>query len=504
MKKIIAFSVLLALLSAAVFAQDDSGWKIGVAAQITRDFFYTTKATATGESTDPSGTNTLVMGDYIKGSSDVFTYTDGHRNPNRLIVSLGNWGEHYAFYIDAKIDDDWITNRWNGKLSFMKLISGGAEDWYVTGDTGALGEAVVFDGKVGSGRYGGFVPVYEFWDDWLGTGDYNFFGVQRMDRFQQSDNISVTNLSSGPWDDIYAIGVTFGGNIRFAFGSTLDLFAKGFDNPVASASSIQAGFMLSGKGIADILSFDVFYAVNGEDKNTVARGTGAWDNLLGVYIGLGLVENLGLSIGYTASFHKAETAQEPNKAGDGYVPYETSDPIWSGVDLKIKFTGIDKIGITFNNNLSFASAESVEIGDDPGYARVNGLDGNSLVVAKKDSLTQNWFAWNAILGFNFALTDNLGLTFALMNRLSVFSTDGKTDMAGTSVTTTESTTKDNLDVSLRAEYSAGSVTFGLGLNFGIAGVSLESESKGGSTTTTLSGSLNTVTFSVPLFFKVAI
>jgi len=544
MKKIIAFSVLLALLSFAVFAQDDSGWKVGFTGQLSRDFFSASKGSGEWERTDTTtpadatndGKYTGKVGDFIKGSSHMWTWTSANpwdhdtcRPDNRLIVSLSNNGEHYSVYIDAKLDNGWASL---GGPTFMSLLNGGAADWSFSGDTGAIEGPVVFDGKVGTGRYGGFVPAYEFWNDWIQSGDNNFFGVQKKDAWIISDNISNANINGSPWDAVYAVGATFGGNIRLALGSTLDNFQRGTNNPYASSSDVQAAFMLSGRDLGP-LTFDVFYAINGGDNNTVLRGTGKWENLLGAYIGLGIVDNLGLSIGYTANFTKVETAEaqdpDPKVTTRSIVSYESEYPIWSGVDIKINFTGIEKLGITFNNNVSFASVTGAG-GQNFKDTRIYGLDGTVLEGGKITTdlgvggftstqdiktNTQNWFAYNAVLGVNYSLTDNLSVTFALMNLLGVYTTEYEDSTTTTAPGSTASsktskitTTTDELRAAISASYSAGNVSFGLGFVLGLHTDSVEAsiENKSGTTGDKKEGksSLSVVKFGIPIFFKVSI
>jgi hypothetical protein len=551
MKKIVVFSVLLALLSAATFA-DDSGWAIGFAAQLSRDFFSASKAsgewegtqTTTGSTNPLDGTYSGKLGEFIKGSSHMWTWTsqnpwdhDTCRPDNRLIVSISNNGDHHSVYIDAKLDNSWAAlGQWGGpSFKFMDLINGGAADWSFSGDTGAVDGPVVFDGKVGTGRYGGFVPAYEFWNDWIQSGDFNFFGVQKMGvGFVQSDNISTANVASrptSPWDPIYAVGATFGGNFRLALGSTLDNFNRKANNPYASASDVQAAFMVSGRDLGP-LAFDLFYAIDGGDTNTAIRGTGKWENLLGAYIGLNIVENLGLSVGYTANFTKAETAegQDPNVTDKrSIVTYEKEYPIWSGVDIKVKFDGIDKMGITFNNNISFASATGAGLGgrDSKKYTdtRIYGLNGNVLYGGKTTPAdvtgaytdyktnTQNWFAYNAVLGVGYSLTDNLSVTLAVLNLLSVYTVENETETGATGVTAStttnkSTTTSDELRAAISASYNAGNVSFGLGFVLGLVtdSVEKETETKSGSNglKKTYKDSLSVVKFGVPIFFKVSI
>jgi hypothetical protein len=509
--------VLLALLSAAVFAQDNgSGWKIGFKAQLVRDFFYTTKATGEGEvttKTNPAlttdATNTMKLGDYIKGSSNLFTFTNREGFDQRIQVSLSNNGDHHSVYIDMKTDDNWADGPWSS-LSFNDILTGSAADWHFIGDTGGLeGSFVVLDGKVGTGRYGGFVPVYEIWDDYIGAASENFFGVRKTDGFYISNNISATSMTvDTPWHPVFAIGATFADNFRFALGSTFGSFNSGDDNPVASASYTEAGFMFSGRGIAELLSFDLFYAIKGEDLNTVKRGTGEWQNIIGVYAGLDLdktVKGLGVSVGYTANFTQNETAEinvSTTTAVPSYKTYETTNPVWSGIDINVKFSGIEKVGIGFNNNLSFAGVKG-EDKKKPEDALIVGLGGTAL---GKD-YNENWFAYRARLAFSYAITGRLGVTLALNNVLTVFDTDTKIEAAGVTTTIVTKSTTDNLITSLHADYNAGNVTFGIGFTLGLESMTeegeVDSKAAGGGATVTYKFNLNNVRFGVPLFFRVS-
>jgi len=286
--------------------------------------------------------------------------------------------------------------------------------------------------------------------------------------------------------------------------------------------------MLSGKGLGP-LSFDVFYAIKGGDKNTVARGTGgSWENLLGVYAGLNIVEKLGLSVGYTAQFRKDETQemQDTNVSGRSVVAYENEYPVWSGVDIKLNYSGIEKVGLTFNNNISFAAAAGKDTGEKPSDTRVYGLDYTTRMYSGKTSpnattgayinykvQTENWFALNSVLGVDISLSDNLGVTFALLNLLEVttYESEIETGATGTSATTSTSKTvgtKDELRAAITAQFNAGNATFGIGLNFGLVTNANERETEvkylAYKRTTSYKDNISVVKFGVPVFFKVSI
>jgi len=326
-----------------------------------------------------------------------------------------------------------------------------------------------------------------------------------------------------PWAPVYAIGATFGGNFRLAVGSTLgDSFDAGNDNPVASASNVEAGFILSGKGLGPI-TFDLFYAINGKDNNTIARSSGgAWDNLFGVYAGLDLVKDLGLSVGYTAKIKISETQQRNIATGGAdpvYKTYNITNPLWSGVDVNVKYSGIPKVGIGFNNNISFAGTKVEGIPNN--YTDVIvGLTGTTSYVitavpgvSQTRTLTENWFAYKASLSLSYSATDRLGIAFVLRNVLTSYDSlyEAKTTTsANTSTTTnTRKTTTDDLIASVHADYSVGNVTFGIGLTLGVKALTTEREDKSSTSAPsssrleTTKGDGNIVHFGVPVFFRVA-
>jgi len=234
--------------------------------------------------------------------------------------------------------------------------------------------------------------------------------------------------------------------------------------------------------------------MRGNGTNT----TGYWDNTIGLYAGIDGekigVKGLGLSVGYTANFRQRETAQELKDSGDpskGYTTFEVVEPFYSGIDIKAKFTGIEKMSVTFNNNISFTAVKGAGNPNIPGTKRIRGINGLYLSSGEQSQIPdytnnyakneQGWFAYDAILGVTYSITPSLNATFALGNLLRVYSYEYKRTLGYYGVnTTTESTTKrtdDELRISLHAEYGVGNVTFGIGLNFGLVNVVTETETK---------------------------
>jgi hypothetical protein len=486
MKKLIAIAVLLVLLTAAVFAQDE-GWKFGLMAQHTSDLLWATSMSGKSELSNDGSTVTQEFGGLNKGSFNFFNGRNAPTHDNRLLFKISHTGESHEVYADIRMDG-W--EKFKDNKGVLGLLESGCEDWYAKGNAG------IFNGQIGTAGYGGFVSTQATWNDYLGWNELCRFGVWRAEEgFLVGDDFRTWSQ----WGTILALGAGFG-DFKFSIGHRLDPDYS-FDNappsyndPTDSKSSINASFMFSGRPI-DLLTFDLFYSVIGKDTDTFARTeaghSGEWGNIIGAYVGLNVVENLGLSLGYTANF----TAYDKGAyADDGDLtkskPVTYTAPIYSGVDLRVNYSGIDKIGLTFNNNLSFAGVKGKEIKADSDEIILN-FSGKPY---DKD-LSQDWFHWDAELKASLSLVDNLSLTAHLGNRLAVLSEEDST-----SSTTIKSTTTDNeLRVAVNAEYGIGTVTVGTGVFFSVLSKTVKYEAG----SSTYDGNTNVVSFGIPILFKVA-
>jgi len=311
-----------------------------------------------------------------------------------------------------------------------------------------------------------------------------------------------------------AIGIGLGDSFKLGLGYRFDPYyyggnsADAGNDPTASKSAINASLLFSGSPV-DALTFDLFYAIKGQDNNSFARPTypsyDTWGNILGAYVGINGIDNIGLSFGFTFNFDVAETAAWDAKGEDAVT---ATLPAYSGVDIRFSFSGIDKIGLTFNNNVSFAGVTGKGDGKVPDSKRkevVVGVLGNELFNGQTDS----WFHWNTELKFSFAFIEDVGLTLHLANQLGVKSYAHTTAYIDNS--TAKGTYTDNeFRVSFMAQTGAGSFTIASGLFFSLASKAIDYESKfettvGGtntSRTSTLKGNVDTITFGIPIMVQV--
>jgi hypothetical protein len=550
MKKLVAISVLFAILTVAVFAQDDEGkWKFGFMAQHFSDLLWATSMSGKYERTSTAPgytTQTGEYGKYNKGSINFFTQPDARPQPwngkafvptpdNRLLLSISNSGENYDVYADIALDA-WAEAFAYGGESVMALLSEGAADWY------AKGVAGIFNAQIGTSGYGGWVNSFGTWNDFVGR-DWNKlsrFGVWRANGGWLVGNDFRT---WDEWGAVLAVGAALGDNYKLSLGYRLDPGfgdnnPKSHNNPAESYSSINASFMLNGR-VSDAINFDLFYSIMGSDPNTFSRplidpavtwlsqfsiapagGTstaasnGNWNNILGAYIGLNVVENLGLSLGYTANFSVYETYGYVDTASGATAkdskPVTFTAPFYSGIDIHMSFSGIENIGLTFNNNISLAGVKNTEKYDATKYTEkfILNFGGTPIINANDgESSSYDWFRWGTELKTTFALIDNVGLTLHLGNELAVTSDEIVTvPLTGITTTNTTKRTNNEFHAALTATYGIGAVTVGAGLFLGITSKAVENESVTTGTvsgTTTYKGNSDVVSFGIPIMFKVA-
>jgi hypothetical protein len=527
MKKLVAISVLFAILTVAVFAQDDEGkWKVGFKAQFVTDMLFMTSASGKSERTNAAGTWKQEFGKYNKGTIiwfDNAEQTDSGSPPrtltghtSRMLLSLSNSGENYEVYADIAFDD-W-HNKWGGVLDFL---GNGSADWYLKGTAG------IFEAQVGSNWFntGGWVSAMATWNDWYEWNTLNRFGVWRRTAGYAPGDwwvggfVASDDFRTWPeFGNTATVGMHLGDNFKFTLGyklnpgySPYDDQANNFADAWASKSSINGSFLLSGRPV-DALTFDLFYSVIGKDEDTLRRpvtttagytnpgsGNGFWHNTIGAYIGLNIVENLGISLGYTANFNAfdagsylaAADVADPTKS----KPVTYNAPMYSGIDVRLSYSGIDKIGLIFNNNVSLANVKGEKVDD---YKEKVTLLFNETTF-NAEGQTQDWFHWESSLQVTLGFIENVGLTLQLGNRLGV-STD-ETSLSGSS--SKDITTNNTFRATLGADYGVGAISLGVGLIFQLDSTKVENTNTTGSTTTSFTGETNVVKFGIPLVIKVA-
>jgi hypothetical protein len=521
MKKLIAIAVLFVGMTAAVFAQDGgwgSPWKFGFSAAFTTDMLWATSAkesaTLSGSIAGTPLADAYEFGNINKGSISFFPYQ--HNAPStdhRLQLSIVNSGDNYDVHADITWDD-WSYN-WG---SVYRFLTSGNADWHAKGTLG------VFDGFIGNTGYNGWVDRGSTWNGWIGWNQLCRFGLWRSENggtFLTSNAFQYYN----EWGPAFVVGVQPVDMLKFAIGYRLNPYWSNWngdaDKPYDSKSNINAGFILSGRPL-DGITFDLFYAVLGGDDNTLYpnKGDGKWANTLGAFVGVNLIDNLGISIGYTGNFNAYETMRMESAAdlaagqGDKTLKVETVAPFYSAVDLRFNFSGIDKLGLVFNANLSFASANGKEL--NVYYNKVNrrlseanlattvvNNPGDTPTWAWKDG----WFHLQGELQASLGFIDGVPIVLNIQDMLGVTTTEDIFDDKDhpNKITVKSKASTNEFRVSLKTEYGVGSATLGIGLFLSVASTDVEVSGTEANTNDSFKLVANsTITkFGIPLLFKVA-
>jgi hypothetical protein len=458
---------------------------------------------------------TWEFGNYNKGTINFFG--NDSRLPhadNRLELGIINEGENYKVFLPIGIDN-WI-GAFGGDMKVGDILVNGSSktDWYIRGTAG------IFNGQLGSDGYGGFVDTRATWNSWLGWNMLCRFGVWRADDgFVVSDQFRTWN----EWGTIVALGVTPVDNFKFSLGYRVNpfwsLWAPG-GGAYDSMSSINASFLFSGRPV-DGVTFDLFYSVIGRDTDTIERPrasaadryafpAASWSNTIGAYVGLDIIDNLGISLGYAVNFNAYESggwyvnAEEVNRE----VKYKS--PLYSGIDLHLKYSGIDNVPITFNNNVSFTGVKGEKNYDDT-PAGVDEYWGNLVLNLAENNVlsegwSQDWFHWNTELTVGLGFIDGVGLTLSLGDNLGVQTdTFVNPDVDGYVAKSVLVGVSNELRVSLFASHGVGAVEVGAGLFFGLNSTmaTFDQTYQAGVGSAKATYNSDVVTFGIPLMFKVS-
>ncbi|GHV96143.1 hypothetical protein AGMMS50293_24630 [Spirochaetia bacterium] len=470
MKKLIAVSILLVLLSATAFAQFKVGFKADIAPE-----FLAVKA-PTGDYKDATPDDNKATFDLL--SSSFFDATE-------LRLTFGYTGENVQALLELKLDD--LIKRGNDTATggLDSILASSFGDYYVKGTAGKLygyfGNTAD-RGKTTAGRYQNFNDYLRFKVDNFGI----ITGVTTTTGSSPS-NLAVTAIdvnslrNNGATSQAATKGpyVSFGLNFSPIFieiASDLGMEQVINATNANSQSKVGGAFRVSGEKVADLVNFDVIYRISGRDTNTRkdSNNTGSWNNSFGLYANLALTDTFGISAGYSGAVLVTE---KNDVAGVGTI--KTTNPFYSGIDLRFFFSGVDKLKITFNNNISFAGNK----GSSSATENNVGVTG-TLSDGEKDS----WFALYNALGADYAITDKLTGTLQLANVLGVT----KEEATGYESTNT----KDIFEVALSTLYK-----FNANVNFE-AGVLLGITSEKDEATGSTSGDAGYIYFGIPLRFKV--
>jgi len=213
-------------------------------------------------------------------------------------------------------------------------------------------------------------------------------------------------------------------------------------------------------------------------------------------------------------------------------------PIYSGIDLRLGYSGIDKVGLKFNNNFSFAGVNGDKVEEDTSATsvlhtyvykeKINLLLDEKEVLKPTgknagDGLTQGWFHWHSVLNADLNFFDGIGLDVGFMNDLDV--TTNKLDksvtkpVTGTTILRTDRTESNNtvtnniFRAAVGVKYPVGNVSLKIALYLILDSTLIEEEksitttrSDGGTpqvVKTTQKKNDDVLKFGIPITFSVS-
>jgi hypothetical protein len=172
-----------------------------------------------------------------------------------------------------------------------------------------------------------------------------------------------------------------------------------------------------------------------------------------------------------------------DKGQSGTDAIDIVNPFYAGIDVHFQFSGVEKLKIFTNNNITFSGVQGVDPAD---KKTVYGFDDSAPGLGK--DVKEGWFAMFNSLGVTYDLTEKLTAAFQLANLLGVLSGESP----GTK--TSDSTNKFCVTASTLYAFNAN-----VSLEGGIA-MMAEGGTVDNGTTKTDKGIFS---FGIPLRFKVS-
>ena len=345
-------------------------------------------------------------------------------------------------------------------LLFLRQL----DEWWIRGRAGVftawLGNAEAGSGVTSAGRFQDF-------SDWTRGVKIDGFGIMipasvenpatLNDGSEHNSFLRMWRLSSHPGNPptgahdrdtpvVLIMSARFLNLLDFPL--TVDL---GFDpgrntghgntNP-RNALTANGAIRISGQAVLDnLFNFDLIYQFRGFDPNTLENvvmdengdplpgwgsnqpdGRGEFVHTVGGYFHfISPLPSLGVSVGYSALFRTFEDNATTWVDGN-WRNVQTITPLFHGIDLRMRYTGIQNLRITFNNNVSFANARpgTWTGGADAGAyqsVRAMGLAGvNPMLTSYDRQESQSWFGFYNALLIRYTFTPLLNLSFEAANR----------------------------------------------------------------------------------------
>jgi len=412
MKKILAAGVICVITASAAYAGD----LFAVTVDGVTDTVYMRKFS--GEYTQPKAAETgnpyRYQGDGITRFFQTSAFDDGAKGRVGFSYSDDNLGGSIQLRMStdtsASRDVDysaWLKfGPWADRFG-LRLLAGN------NGQNGQVQRYSNFDGflKNNVGNFGVLFPVWRkngnfvFGNNFDATANFpygydamgadfgfvNFYGTETYDLFMPvgSNTRKKLNFLADVNVEPITLSLATGGLFEevsvptsntFKAGSSEDTTLNYYDfyNKPLTDGGINFGIRAEGAKIADVLTVSAVYkymysfqhkemidaddTVNNLDQKKTNHAYGLYVNVSNIPN----IDGLGISAGYSGLILGWENPLYKRTA----PPEKTLDfifdkyrkvifPLYHGIDLRFSYTGIEKLTITFNNNVSFAEVRGL-------------------------------------------------------------------------------------------------------------------------------------------------
>jgi len=337
-------------------------------------------------------------------------------------VNADNMGGGHSFTVGSGNTPNWgdfilySFNEYFIRGNFLSLT-------YYVGNTSDQGKVnqfeIVYDDILRDiivRRFSYFAPAAnaaDFSDSGYGQDVNNFLKAMRINA--SPSQAAVTADLYSYYDRPY---LTIGTSVDwFAFPLTFQIAADPGNNTGIGGAfnyrKLGGAVRVSGENIANRITFDAIYKFRGGDPNTLdsydpdynsggtqqPNGDGVFAHEFGVYANVLNVPDLGIAFGYSGILKTFEddVGRDISRTG----------PLFSGIDLRFRYTGIRNLTLISQHNVSFAHTEKTSTD-----SIAIGLIGQALPLDQE----QNWFATHNALLVEYRLTPQLFASFQVGQR----------------------------------------------------------------------------------------
>jgi len=202
---------------------------------------------------------------------------------------------------------------------------------------------------------------------------------------------------------------------------------------------VSGFFRVSGNRIADFITFDAVYRIKGskeglEDMDPDGiyfapnvlnptrsqNGKGSFGHSIGLFVQPRIelfVTGFNLVLGYSALFQTLEGFAE-NWDGNGAAASDRRAPFFSGIDLRMSYSGVRNFLFSSQNNISFASMNGSDTDEVWGVRPRNSNNANVSPLLKENE-SDNWFYLYNTLGAQYNISSSVAITLGFANRLGL-------------------------------------------------------------------------------------